>query len=177
MSSPIQISDLSPSSTINRNSDLLITRQGVIDTKATVEQVLNSGYVSGNFTPAWNGLTVTPSINYGYYSKQYDKVFIAIHASWTGNVPSATSLQITNLPYPAKNQADLIHTLQVTRGDGTTIPPSVGYTTTTLSAFIHGNDSILQIREEDTIQAIGRYASASIIGQMIITGFYFIDPV
>lgn len=41
MSAPIEISDLIPAVAIDRNNDLLLVRQGLIDKKATVAQVAN----------------------------------------------------------------------------------------------------------------------------------------
>lgn len=46
MTSPIEIPDLSPASSINPNSDFVIVRQGASDRKATVAQIANINFAS-----------------------------------------------------------------------------------------------------------------------------------
>lgn len=132
----------------------------------------NLDFDADNFVPAWTGLDIgSISQNYGYYSKEGDRVYFTIHTIWGGNA-NAGGLTITNMPYPAKNQAGIIQSCHVSRGVGPTLAGQG-----VISAIIGANSTTLVIWAENTATGTGANANtAGSTGQLILTGFYFIEP-
>ena len=131
----------------------------------------NLDFSADTIVPTWTGLTTQPSTNYFYYKKIGDMVYFTCHIIWTGNA-DVTPLVMTNLPFLAKNAVGLIQSVHVSRGSGPTNADG-----TVISALINGNTSSLRIWAEDPATGLGTDLIASAIGQLIISGFYFIEPV
>ncbi len=132
----------------------------------------NLDFDADTIVPVWSGLTVQPATNYFYYSKEGDRCYFTCHINWAGNFV-VTPLVMTNLPFTAKNSAGLIQSVHVSRGAGPDIMPDG----TILSALIYANSNSLNIWAENASTGAGTAAVASEIGQLIISGFYFIEPV
>lgn len=135
---------------------------------AYFEDQLN--FDQNNVVPIWTGLTNQPTTNYFYYSKIGDKVFFNCHIIWTGNI-SITPLIMTNLPYTSKNQTNFLQSIHVTRGAGPNVIPNGQI----ISALINDNSNSLRIWQEDATSGTGTDVIASASGQLIISGFYFIE--
>ncbi len=131
----------------------------------------NLDFDSDTLVPVWTGLTTQPSTNSFYYSKEGDRVYFSCHIIWAGNA-DVTPLTMTNLPYPAKNQVGLIQSVHVSRGSGPTNADG-----TVISALIDGNTTNMRIWAENPATGLGTDLVASVVGQLIISGFYFIEPV
>lgn len=121
--------------------------------------------------PVWTGLTNQPVENTFYYSRNGDKVFFSCHITWAGNA-EATPLIMTNLPFVAKNPPQLLQSVHVSRGSG---PTNAGGGI--ISALISGGSTDLRIWEESQSTGLGTGLIASEIGQLIISGFYFIEDI
>ena len=131
----------------------------------------NLDFDSDTLVPVWLGLTNQPTTNYFYYSKEGDRVYFTCHITWAGNV-DITPLIMTNLPFVSKNQVGLLQSIHVTRGSG---PTNAG--DGVISALIDSNSQNLRIWKEDIATGLGSDLVASTIGQLIISGFYFIENI
>lgn len=134
----------------------------------------NLDFDSDTIVPVWTGLTNQPSVNYFYYSKEGDRVYFSCHIIWAGNV-DVNPLVMTNLPFLGKNSPGLIQSVHVSRGVGPTNANPAYADGKILSAFIYGNQTTLNVWGEKPADGIGSELVASNIGQLIISGFYFIE--
>jgi hypothetical protein len=134
----------------------------------------NLDFDANSFTPVITGIDPSSlSQNDGYYSKEGDRVYISINIIWGGNGVSGP-ITITNLPYPSKHipAGTFNQCMSLTRGVGPTFPGIEE-----VSGLILDNTSTLNIWSIDPTTGAGStVSSAGLQGQLIITGFYFIEP-
>lgn len=130
----------------------------------------NLDFDADTIVPVWTGLTNQPSVNYFYYSKEGDRVYFSCHITWSGNAV-ATPLTMTNLPFTVKNQLGLLQSAHVSRGSGPTNADG-----SVISVLFDAGTTNMRVWAEDPATGLGTDLIASAIGQLIITGFYFIEP-
>lgn len=129
----------------------------------------NLDFDADTVVPTWTGLTNQPTTNYFYYSKIGDRINFSCHIIWAGNA-DVTDLIMTNLPYTAKNSVGLLQAVHVSRGAG---PTNAG--DGVISALIDAGTTNMRIWKEDPATGLGTNLVASSIGQLIISGSYFIE--
>lgn len=127
----------------------------------------NLDFDADDIIPVWSGLTNQPTTNTFYFSKEGDRIYFQCNIIWSGNAV-ATPLTMTNLPYTAKNAG--LQSIHVSRGSGPTNPDG-----TIISALIDANSTQMRIWSEDPATGLGTELIASAIGQLVISGFYFIE--
>lgn len=123
------------------------------------------------FIPNFSGLDPA-SINqiFGYYSIVGDKCFFTITLTWNGNATTG-AFTVTNMPFTAKNVTGFLQSCHVTRGSGPTLVGSG-----IISGLINPNTTQMDIWSEDSSTGTGQTVSiAGNQGQLIISGFYFIE--
>lgn len=131
----------------------------------------NLDFDADTIVPVWQGLTVQPTTNYFYYSKEGDRIYFTCHIIWSGNADTTNALEMTNLPYPGKNAVGLLQMVPVLRGAGPTAPNG-----NLLGGLIGAGSSSLQIYQNDLTTGLGSpLTSKNNVGQLILTGFYFTD--
>jgi len=134
----------------------------------------NLDFDSDTIVPVWTGLTNQPVINYFYYSKEGDRCYFSCHITWAGNV-NPNPLVMTNLPFAGKNSAGFIQSVHVSRGAGPTNADGAYANGKIISALIYANQTTLNLWGEKPADGLGSELVASAIGQLIISGFYFIE--
>lgn len=137
----------------------------------------NLDFSADTITPVWTGLTNQPNPNYFYYKKIGDMVYFTCHIIWAGNIVGAIPLTMTNLPFIAKNSPGLLQSIHVSRGVGATNADPVYADGKIISALINAGSTSLEIWYEKPADGLGGGLLASDVGQLIISGFYFIEPV
>jgi len=139
----------------------------VSDWIAYLNERLDSPTVS--LVPTWTGLTLQPAPNLFYYSVLGDKCYFQCRIVWTGNAV-VTALEMTNLPFLSKNVTDFTQRINVSRG---TILTNVGEGS--FSGLIDPNTQKLKIWKENIATGQGSAFVAGASGELIISGFYFIQ--
>lgn len=138
---------------------------------------------SSLFTPIWSGIDpLTITSNKGFFDRDGDLCNFTIDVIWSGNL-TVGPIAVTNMPFQSKNIIDFNQIMQVSRGRGPTIPG--GIVPLTLHALIVPGTTVLEIRGEDVFTGEGSQIggplspgnaySAGSIGQLIITGSYYVE--
>ena len=137
----------------------------------------NLDFTVDTLIPVWEGLTNQPNPNHFYYSKQGDKVFFNCNMTWGTNSNFTDALVMTNLPYTAKNISGFPQSVHVSRGAGPTMEGLTYADAKILSAFVDPGTTRMRIRYEKPSDGLGGDVIASVSGQLVISGFYFIENV
>lgn len=138
---------------------------------------------SALFTPIWTGIDpLTITSNKGFFDRDGDLCNFAIETIWSGNL-TVDAMSITNMPFASKNIIDFNQIVEVSRGRGPTIPG--GAVPLELYALIQPGTTTLELRGEDLFTGLGSQIggglppgdafSAGSIGQLIITGSYYVE--
>lgn len=133
----------------------------------------NLDFTGDQFTPVWSNLDVgSLTTNYGFYSREGDKCFFTVHAIWGGNAFSG-NFTLTNLPFLAKNQVGFIQSIHCTRGSGPTLAAKG-----IISGLINANTNVMDVWQENPTTGTGQVVNdAESQGQLIFSGFYFIEDI
>lgn len=128
---------------------------------------------SQTLIPTWAGFTVQPFVNFFYYSVIGDKCFFNGNIQWASNVDTTTVVQMTNLPFVAKNVNSYLQCIQLERGSVATSPNGK-----TLYANLNANTTNLIFRETDLTTGISiDTVDQGAAGTLRFSGFYVLEPV
>lgn len=138
---------------------------------------------SSLFTPIWTGIDpLAITSNKGFFDRDGDLCNFAIETIWAANTSTA-GISITNMPFASKNIIDFNQIVKVSRGRGPTIPG--GTIPLMLYGLIQPGTTVFELRGEDFFTGLGSQIggalppgnafSAGSIGQLIITGSYYVE--
>ena len=133
----------------------------------------NLDFTGDQFTPTWDGLDIGSLItNYGFYSREGDKCFFTIHVVWGANAATG-NFNLTNLPFVSKNQPGFIQSIHCTRGSGPTL-----INKGIISGLINTNTTNMNVWQENPTTGLAQVVNdAEVQGQLIFSGFYFIEDI
>lgn len=124
-----------------------------------------------SLTPSWEGLDVVPSDNLFYYTIQGNICFFNCELVWGGN-GDTDPLKMMDLPFFSNSIIELTQSIHISRAGGPTIPLNH-----VLSAFIEPNSKFLEIKQENLLDGYSTNFIAGNEGHLLISGFYFIEPI
>lgn len=123
---------------------------------------------STQMTPVWSGLTNQPSPNIFFYSVVGDKVFYSGRMTFTGNLDTTNTINITNLPFPVKNLSGFLQVGTLVRGNIVTLANGQN-----LFMSAVNNDTKIRIRQTDMSTGItSDIINPGTDGEFAFSGFY-----
>lgn len=131
----------------------------------------NLDFDSDTLVPSWTGLSVIPSTNNFYYSKQGDIVNFTCKMQYSGNTDFVNPLTITNMPFPGKTEAGFGQSIPCIRSNASIVTAPTG---NQLATLIGSGLSVLRIIETNATTGLANdLVAKGAQGELIITGFYF----